>query len=70
MSTFGWIALIILALIVGVALGFYLARRTMDKYLAENPPFDERMIADLLTQMGQKPSAKRVNQIMNSMKKQ
>ncbi|MGO4936847.1 YneF family protein [Fundicoccus sp. Sow4_H7] len=67
MPFWGWI-LIIVALIVGFVAGFFVSRRYMMNYFKENPPIDERMITQMMTQMGQKPSKKRVQQIMNSMK--
>ena len=60
------IFLIIIALLVGATAGFYGARAYMKKYFKENPPISEDMIA----QMGQKPSNKKVHQVMNMMKHQ
>lgn len=70
MQTWMWILLIIVALIAGLALGFFAARRYMMDYFKKNPPIDERMITTMMAQMGQKPSRKKVQQIMNSMKRQ
>ncbi|AMB98838.1 hypothetical protein AWM75_02000 [Aerococcus urinaehominis] len=70
MTTFTWTLLVIVALIAGAAGGFFLARRYMMNYFQENPPISEEMIASMLTQMGQKPSAKRVRQITQSMRGQ
>ncbi len=67
MSTVWWILLIILALIAGVFIGFYVARRYMVKYLEENPPINEEMLSMLMMQMGQKPSRKKINQMMKQM---
>lgn len=66
-----WLAvlLIIVALIGGAALGFYLARRYMMKYLKENPPINEQMIRVMMAQMGRKPSEKQVRQMMAQMNK-
>ena len=63
-----WIILIIVAFLVGLASGFYGARLYMKKYFKENPPISEDMIAAMMSQMGQKPSAKKLNQVMNMMK--
>lgn len=68
MPTWGWIVLVIVALAGGVVLGFFLARRYMMNYFKENPPIDERMITQMMMQMGQKPSKRKVREIMNSMK--
>ena len=62
--------LIIVALGVGLVGGFYGARTYMKKYFKENPPISEDMIVSMMSQMGQKPSAKKVNQVMNMMKHQ
>ncbi len=66
-----WLAvlLIIIALVGGAALGFYLARRYMMKYLKENPPINEQMIRVMMAQMGRKPSEKQVRQMMAQMNK-
>ena len=56
MSTGAWILIVILAAIAGAIGGFFIARRTMMNYFAENPPIDEDMIRSMMTQMGQKPS--------------
>ena len=63
------IVLIIVALIGGAALGFYIARQYMMKYLKENPPINEQMIRVMIAQMGRKPSEKQVRQMMASMNK-
>lgn len=62
------IFLIILALIVGLVIGFFGARSYMKKYFEDNPPISEDMIAAMMAQMGQKPSTKKLNQVMNMMK--
>lgn len=64
------IILIIIALGVGLIGGFYAARAYMKKYFQDNPPISEDMIVAMMSQMGQKPSAKKVNQVMNMMKHQ
>lgn len=64
-----WIYILVgtLALIAGIAIGFFAARKYMMDYLKKNPPINEQMIRILLTQMGQKPSQKKVNQMMKAM---
>ena len=64
------IFLIIIALLIGLGGGFYGARIYMKKYFKDNPPISEDMIVAMMSQMGQKPSAKKVNQVMNMMKHQ
>lgn len=70
MATWIWVLLIMIALIGGFVGGFFIARRYMMDYFKKNPPIDERMISTMMAQMGQKPSKRRVQQIMNSMKQQ
>lgn len=71
MLHFGWVILIaVVAIAAGVALGFFIARRYMMKYLKENPPINEQMLRTLMMQMGQKPSQKKINQMMRAMNQQ
>ncbi|MFS0643407.1 YneF family protein [Siminovitchia sp. 179-K 8D1 HS] len=60
----------VLALLAGVALGFFIARKYMMDYLKKNPPINEQMLKMMMMQMGMKPSQKKVNQMMSMMKKQ
>ena len=60
----------VLALIVGIALGFFIARKYMMSYLKKNPPINEQMLKMMMMQMGQKPSQKKINQMMAAMNKQ
>ncbi len=56
-------------LIVGIVIGFFIAKRYMMKYLKKNPPINEEMIKALMMQMGRTPSQKQVNQMMKQMEK-
>jgi len=67
MSLVWEIVTIVLALIVGGVVGFFLSQRYFKKYLRENPPVNENMIRAMMTQMGRKPSEKQVRQVMQSM---
>ncbi|MCA1062505.1 YneF family protein (plasmid) [Cytobacillus spongiae] len=70
MGTTGLLILVgVLALLAGVALGFFIARRYMMSYLKKNPPINEQMLRMMMMQMGQKPSQKKINQMMNAMNK-
>ncbi len=69
MEIFLDIVKIIVPLLIGGIIGFFLARKYMMKYLKKNPPINEEMIKALMTQMGRKPSQKQVNQMMKSMDK-
>ena len=44
--------LIFVALLAGIAIGFFLARRYMMDYLKKNPPINEQMIRVMMMQMG------------------
>src|SRR5699024_4531312 len=68
--TWIWIIIVTVALIGGVALGFFLARKYMMDYLEKNPPINEDMLRMMMMQMGQKPSQKKINQMMTMMNKQ
>ncbi len=64
-----WLAilLIVLALIVGAILGFFISQRYFKRYLEKNPPINENMVRAMMMQMGRKPSEKQVRQVLNSM---
>ena len=64
------ILLIILALLGGGVAGFFLARKYMVNYFEENPPIDEQMIRTMMLSMGQKPSERKINQMVNQLKGQ
>jgi uncharacterized protein YneF (UPF0154 family) len=61
---------VIVALLAGLALGFFGARRYMEKYIRENPPINEDQLRLMMMQMGQRPSEKKLHQMMNSMRQQ
>ena len=60
----------ILCLIVGLVIGYFVARYIFKKQLEKNPPINENMIRVMYQQMGRKPSEAQIRQIMNSVKKQ
>ncbi|WP_105956148.1 YneF family protein [Apilactobacillus quenuiae] len=68
MNTFLWIVIVLVALILGLIGGFFMARKYMEKYLKDNPPINKDQLRAMMLQMGQKPSTKKLNQMMNSMK--
>lgn len=70
MSTIWVIVIATIALIAGVALGFFISRKYMMDYLKKNPPINEQMLKIMMMQMGMKPSKKKINQMMNAMNKQ
>ncbi|PEX83694.1 YneF family protein [Bacillus cereus] len=67
-----WLGVLVgvVALVAGVALGFFIARKYMMNYLEKNPPINEQMLKMMMMQMGQKPSQKKINQMMSAMNKQ
>lgn len=67
-----WIAiiLIVIALIAGLVGGFFISRKYMMDYFQKNPPINEDMLRMMMMQMGQKPSEKKIKQMMSSMKVQ
>src|SRR5699024_1243087 len=70
MSTVWVITIALVALIAGVALGFFIARKYMMSYLKKNQPINEQMLRTMMMQMEQKPSQKKINQMMRSMNNQ
>lgn len=60
---------IVIGIIIGGVLGFFIARKVMQKYIKQNPPINEQMIKAMMSQMGRTPSQKQVNQMMKSMSK-
>lgn len=60
----------VLGAVLGAIGGFFGARAYMKKYFQDNPPFNEDMLKSMMMQMGQKPSAKKLNQMMTAMKNQ
>lgn len=64
------VLIIVISLILGAVGGFFLARKYMEDYLQKNPPISEDMLRTMMMQMGQKPSEKKINQMMQNMKAQ
>lgn len=64
------ITVAIIALLVGALAGFYGARKYMENYLRNNPPISEDMLRTMMMQMGQKPSDRKLHQMMQAMKAQ
>lgn len=60
----------IVCLLLGAIGGFFIARQYMMNYLKKNPPINEQMLQVMMAQMGQKPSQKKINQMMSAMNKQ
>ena len=60
---------VVLILLVGAVIGFFVARKYMMSYLKKNPPINEDMIKTLMMQMGRTPNQKQINQMMKEMNK-
>ena len=58
---------VLIVLVVGVIIGFLLAKKIMTKELKKNPPINEEMIKTLMKGMGRTPNQKQVNQLMKQM---
>lgn len=67
-----WLAIILIIIALGGGLvgGTFIARKQMEKYLEENPPLNEDVIRTMMSQMGQKPSEAKVQQVVRQMNKQ
>ena len=63
------ILLVVVGLLIGAVIGFFLARYFMQKYLKKNPPINEKMIRAMFLSMGRKPSEAQVRQVINNMNK-
>ena len=60
---------LLIGLVVGGIIGFFVARHLIQKQIKKNPPINEQLIKAMMTQMGRTPSQKQVNQMMKSMTK-
>ncbi|MEG1504098.1 MULTISPECIES: YneF family protein [Enterococcus] len=60
----------VIAVLLGAVGGFFLARKYMQDYFKKNPPINEDMLRQMMMSMGQKPSEKKVRQMMQQMKNQ
>lgn len=63
------ILMIIIGLIPGLVIGFFLSKFFMQRYLEKNPPINEDMIKMMMSGMGRTPTQKQVNQVMKQMNK-
>ena len=61
------ILMVVIGLIAGGVIGFFLSRMFMEKYLTKNPPINEEMIKALMSGMGRTPNQKQINQMMKQM---
>ena len=70
MSTGGWIGVLVLALVVGLVVGFFLARWFFKRQLEKNPPINEAMVRALYQSVGRKPSEADIQRTINAVKRQ
>lgn len=57
---------IIVAILIGAVIGFFVAQKQLKKYLQKNPPINEEVVRTMMMQMGRTPSQKQINQVMKS----
>ena len=67
MEIWQFILWIVLALIGGLVIGFFVTRKLITKELQKNPPINEKMIRAMFMQMGRKPSEAQIKSVMKSM---
>lgn len=58
-----------LALVLGGALGYFIATKIFKKQLKKNPPISKDTIRMIYRQVGRQPSEKQVNEIFNKVSK-
>ena len=63
------ILMVVIGILIGAVIGFFVSRKVTEKYLKKNPPINEDMIKALMMQMGRKPNQKQINQMMKAMEK-
>ncbi len=56
----------IVCLLIGAILGFFISRAVFKRYLKKNPPINEAQIRAMFKQMGRTPSEKQVRAVMKS----
>ena len=60
---------LVLGIIAGGVIGFFVSRKMFATQMKKNPPVNEKMIRAMFMQMGRKPSESQIKQVMNSMNK-
>lgn len=67
--TFDWssVLYIVIGLVAGLVIGFFVSRHLFTKELKKNPPINEKMIRAMFMSMGRKPSEAQIRQVMKSM---
>ncbi|MHC5248940.1 YneF family protein [Enterococcus sp. HY326] len=62
------ILIAVVALLVGGVAGVFIARKLIKSELEKNPPVNEEFLRSMMASMGQKPSEKKIRQMMAQMK--
>lgn len=70
LETGAWIGIVVVALIGGLAAGFFGARFLFKRQLEKNPPINEGMIRALYQSVGRKPSEADIQRTLNAVKRQ
>jgi len=60
---------VLLGILIGGVLGFFVTRKLFTTQMKKNPPINEKMIRAMFLQMGRKPSETQIRQVMNQMNK-
>lgn len=69
MSWWSILLLVVLVLVVGLVVGFFVSRALFKHELKKNPPINEKMIRAMFQSMGRKPSEAQIRAVMNNMKR-
>lgn len=56
--------------VLGAVGGFFLSRYLTKRELEKNPPLNETIVAEMMTQMGRKPSKKQLEAVMRTIRQQ
>ncbi len=63
----GWFGITMAALVIGLIVGFFAARKLFATQMKKNPPINENMIRAMFRSMGRKPSEAQIRAVMKSM---
>lgn len=61
---------VIISALLGATGGFFIARFFLKRELEKNPPLNEVVVEEMMTQMGRKPSKKQLEAVMRTIKQQ
>lgn len=69
-AIWAFILYIVLAIVGGGVIGFFVARYFLKKQIQDNPPINEKMIRAMFKSMGRTPSEKQVREVMRNVNSQ